>query len=117
MPKKTICYRGQGAVVKNGNHTVKQFREVMKKNKNNIVLDHKSCANWRKEQKCRSCKIYKILLNKRLMKQLDTKKENKITKNEESLYKKCVKCGNTGLKPCSLKQYMDFVGAEPIKCP
>jgi hypothetical protein len=70
MPKKTICYRGQGAVVKNGNHTVKQFREVMKKNKNNIVLDHKSCANW-----------------------------------------------NTGLKPCSLKQYMDFVGAEPIKCP
>ena len=51
------------------------------------------------------------------MKQLDTKKENKITKNEESLYKKCVKCGKTGLKPCSLKQYMDFVGAEPIKCP
>ena len=34
MPQKTICYNGVGAVVKNGNHTLKQFREVMKKNKN-----------------------------------------------------------------------------------
>ena len=117
MPEKTICYTGLGAVVKNGNHTVKQFREVMQKNKNKIGVGHKSCASSHKTRKCRSCKAYKILLNNRLMKQLDTKKENKITKNEESLYKKCVKCGKTGLKPCSLKQNMDFVGAEPIKCP
>jgi hypothetical protein len=33
MPPKTICYVGPGAVVKNGNHTLKQFRKVMKKTK------------------------------------------------------------------------------------
>ena len=26
MPPKTICYGGPGAIVKNGNHTLKQFR-------------------------------------------------------------------------------------------
>lgn len=52
----------------------------MKKNKNKIGVGHKSCASSHKTRKCRSCKTYKILLNKRLMKQLDTKKENKITK-------------------------------------
>ena len=107
MPEKTICYTGLGAVVKNGNHTVKQFREVMKKNKNNIVLDHKSCANWRKEQKCRSCKIYNKL---KLL-------PRKLTKKEESLYTKCYKCKNTSLKPCTVKHYMDFVGAKQMKCP
>jgi hypothetical protein len=33
MPKKKICYRGPGAVVKNGNHTLKQVRMVIKKQK------------------------------------------------------------------------------------
>lgn len=69
MPKKTICYRGPGAVVKNGNHTLKQVRMVIK-NKNDIDLGHKSCAIWRKEQKCRSCKIFnKVkLLSRKLTK-------------------------------------------------
>ena len=33
MPKKKICYRGPGAVVKNGNHNLKQVRMVIKKQK------------------------------------------------------------------------------------
>jgi len=117
MPKKTICYDGPNAIIKNGNHTVKQFREVMKRNKNALGVNHKSCARSRKRRKCRSCRDHKILLNKRMFKQLDTKKEQDITKKEEQLYEKCRKCENTGLKPCTLKQYMDFVGAEPMKCP
>lgn len=117
MPKKTICYDGPNAIVKNGNHTEKQFIKVMKRNKNALGVSHKSCARSRKTRKCRSCRDYKIVMNKRLFKQLDTKKEKGITKKEERLYEKCRKCGNIGLKPCTLKQYMDFVGAEPMKCP
>lgn len=117
MPKKTICYDGPNAITKNGNHTVKQFREVMNKNKNALGVSHKSCSISRKRRKCRSCRYHKIVLNKRFIKQLDTKKEKAITKKEERLYEKCRKCGNIGLKPCTLKQYMDFVGAEPMKCP
>ena len=30
---------------------------------------------------------------------------------------KCDKCKKTGVKPCSLKKYIEFLGAEPIKCP
>jgi hypothetical protein len=56
-------------------------------------------------------------MNKRLIKQLDTKKEQEITKQEERIFEKCGKCGNVGVNPCTLKQYMDFVGAEPVKCP
>jgi len=117
MSKKTICYDGIGAITKNGNHTEKQFRKVMKRNKNALGVSHKSCARSRKTRKCRSCRDLKILLNKRLLKQLDTKKEQDVTKKEKRLYEKCEKCKNTGVKPCTLKQYMDFVGAEPIKCP
>ena len=107
MPKKTICYGGPGAIVKNGNHTLKQFIKVMKKNKNDIVLGHKSCAIWRKEQKCRSCKIFnKVKLLSR-----------KLTKKEERIWDKCDKCKKTGVKPCSLKKYIEFIGAEPMKCP
>lgn len=68
----------------------------------------------RKKQKCCSCKAHKIILNNRLLKQLDTKKEEDITKEEKRLYEKC---GNRNLKPCSFEQYMDFVGADPIACP
>ena len=116
MPKKTICYGGPGAIVKNGNHTISQFRKVMKRNKNASGVSHKSCARSRKRRKCRSCRDHKIVMNKRLLKQLDAKKEQDVTKKEEQLYEKCGKCGNTSLKPCTLKQYMDFVGAEPMKC-
>lgn len=124
MLKKTICYRGPNAIVKNGNHTISQFRKVMKRNKNTLGVNHKSCSISRKRRKCRSCRDYKIVMNKRLFKQLDTKKKQSITKKkqsiakkEEHLYEKCEKCKNTGVKPCTLKQYMDFVGAEPMKCP
>jgi hypothetical protein len=117
MPQKTICYTGIGAITKNGNHTEKQFRKVMKRNKNALGVNHKSCSVTRKSRKCRSCREYKIVINKRLFKQLNTKKEQDITKKEEQLWEKCKKCRETGLKPCTLKQYMDFVGAEPMKCP
>jgi hypothetical protein len=117
MPEKTICYNGEGAMTKNGNHTEKQFREVMKRNKTKVGVSHKGCAKSRKKRKCRSCKAHKIILNNRLLKQLDTKKEEDITKEEERLYEKCVKCGNRNLKPCTLEQYMEFVGADPIACP
>lgn len=117
MPPKTICYDGIGAIAKNGNHTISQFRNVMKRNKNAPGVSHKSCARSRKRRKCRSCRDHKIVMNKRLLKQLDTKKEQDVTKKEEQLYEKCLKCKNIDVKPCTLKQYMDFVGAEPIKCP
>ena len=107
MPQKIICYGGPGSIVKNGNHTLKQFRKVFKKNKNDIVLGHESCAIWKKEQKCRSCKIFnKIKLLPR-----------KLTKKDERIWDKCDKCKKTGVKPCSLKKYIEFVGAETIKCP
>lgn len=60
MNKNNICYTGIGALKKSGNHTRKQYLEVMNKNLK------KDCSLYIKSLKCKSCKKKKNYLIKKL---------------------------------------------------
>ena len=94
MNKTNIRYTGLGAK-KDGNHTRKQFLSIMNKN------FKKDCSAYIKSLKCNSCK--------KLNKMLKTKK---FTKQTIKQLNKCTKCKNSNTKPCDLKNYIEFSGAE-----
>jgi hypothetical protein len=107
-----ICYTGVGSV-KTGNHTKKQYLEVMNKNYK------KNCSVYIKSLKCKSCKK-RIEMTKKLMNaQLKNKTYKMSNKTEKKLLKqisKCERCKNNKIKKCNLKNYILFSGAEIGKC-
>lgn len=88
MNKNEICYTGVGSV-KTGNHTKKQYLEVMNKNYK------KKCSIYIKSLKCKSCKTMM---------------------NTTEQLNKCKRCKNNKTKKCNLKKYILFSGAEFGKC-
>lgn len=107
MNKNNICYTGEGAS-KTGNHTQKQYLEVMDKN------SKKECSIYIKSLKCKSCKKWKKIINAKFK-----KKHTKKSKKEDNFLKlmdKCNRCKNNKTKKCNLKNYIEYSGAEFGKC-
>jgi hypothetical protein len=116
MNTENICYTGIGSR-KTGNHTEKQYLEVMNKN------HKKKCSVFIKSLKCKSCKKSVKMNTEEAQKQLKAQLQNKTYKishdKEKKLLKqisKCKRCKNNKTKKCNLKNYMLFSGAEFGKC-
>ena len=105
MEKDNIFYTGIGAR-KSGNHTKKQYLEVMDKN------FKKDCSVYIKSLKCKSCKKLKKIWKTHLK-----NKTNKMTKKTEKKFGKqmdlCMKCKKNKTKKCNFEEYVLFSGAEP----
>ena len=117
MDTNNICYNGIGTVKKTGNHTKKQYLEVMNKN------FKKKCSDYIKSVKCKSCKKSIEMNSKEVKKQIKAQIKNKTykmsNKTEAKLLKqmnKCNRCKNNKTKRCNLKNYMLYSGAEFGKC-
>ena len=111
-----ICYTGIGSV-KTGNHTKKQFLELMNRNLK------KNCSVYIKSLKCKSCKKSIEMNSKEVKKQINAQLKNKTykmsSKKEKELLNqisKCKRCKNNKTKKCNLKNYILFSGAEFGKC-
>ena len=116
MDTNNICYDGTGSV-KTGNHTQKQYLEVMNKN------FKKECSIYIKSLKCKSCKKSLYMGTKEVKKQIKAHLKNKTYKMsnmaERKLIKqssKCKRCKNNKTKKCNLKNYILFSGAKFGKC-
>jgi hypothetical protein len=116
MNTNNICYTGFDSV-KTGNHTKKQYLEVMNKN------FKKRCSVHMKSLKCNSCKKNLELNSKEVKKQINAQLKNKTykmsKKAENKILKqmsKCSRCKNNKTKKCNLKNYILFSGAEFGKC-
>ena len=118
MNTNSICYTGDGSV-KSGNHTKKQYLEIMNK------IYKKKCSIYIKSLKCASCKKSIKLNDKEIKKQLKHQSEVKnrtykiSKKTEEKLMKqmsKCRRCKHNTTKKCNFNNYILFSGAELGKC-
>ena len=112
MDKMNIFYTGIGAK-KSGNHTKKEYLEVMDNN------FKKECSVHIKSLKCKSCKKSIKMNTKEIKKQLKAQSKNKTykmsNKTEQKIVKQmneCKKCKNKKTKKCDLKNYILFSGAE-----
>ena len=117
MDTNNICYTGIGSAKKSGNHTQKQYLEVMNKNYK------KKCSVYIKSLKCKSCKKSIEMNTKEFKKQFKAQLKNKTykmsNKTEGKLLKQmnnCKRCKNNKTKKCNLKNYMLYSGAEFGKC-
>ena len=117
MDTNNICYNGIGTVKKTGNHTKKQYLEVMNKN------FKKKCSDYIKSLKCKSCKKSIEMNSNEVKKQIKAQIKNKTykmsNKTEAKLLNqmnKCNRCKNNKTKRCNLKNYMLYSGAEFGKC-
>ena len=116
MGSTDVCYTGIGSL-KNGNHTRKEFLDIMTKHY------AQKCSKYTKSNKCNSCKDLKEQTTNEVMKQIEAQKKNKtykISKRKVNSIKKlrlnCDKCLNKNTRKCSLKEYIKFSGAEVGKC-
>jgi len=116
MNKNNICYTGVDSV-KTGNHTQKQYLEIMNKNYK------KKCSVYIKSLKCKSCKKSIEMNTKQVKKQIKAQLKNKTykmsNKTERNIIKqlsKCKRCKNNKTKKCNLQNYILFSGAEFGKC-
>ena len=111
-----ICYGGIGSL-ENGNHTRKEFLDVMTKH------FAQQCYKYTRSLKCNSCKKFNKQNSNELKKAIEASKKNKtykISKRKVNSIKKlrlnCDKCLNKNTRKCSLKEYIKFSGAEVGKC-
>jgi hypothetical protein len=116
MVSTNICYTGIGSH-ENGNHTRKEFLDVMTKH------FKQKCSQYTKSLKCKSCKEVKKQSTNEVIKQIEAHKKNKtykISKQKHNsinkLRLKCDKCQKKNTRKCRLKEYIDFSGAEAGKC-
>ena len=115
MASRNICYTGIGSL--GGNHTRKEFLDVMTKH------FAQKCSQYTKSLNCKACKQVKKQTTNEVWKQIEAHKKNKtykISKRTENSIKKlrlkCDKCRNKNTRKCKLKEYIDFSGAEVGKC-
>uniref|UniRef100_A0A6C0HJB2 Uncharacterized protein n=1 Tax=viral metagenome TaxID=1070528 RepID=A0A6C0HJB2_9ZZZZ len=113
---KNICYTGTGSL-KSGNHTKKQYLDVMDK------LYREKCAVHTKSLQCKSCLKSSKMNSEEAKKQIAAQKNNKTykmsTKTENQLLQqmsKCKQCKTENTKPCNFNDYLRFSGAELGKC-
>jgi hypothetical protein len=111
-----ICYTGINSL-KSGNHTKKQYLEVMDK------TFRKKCAIHLKSLTCKSCQTSKKMITKELKKQIKAQLKNKTYKMSEKTAKqlvkqmqKCKQCKTKNTKKCTFNDYLLFSGAELGKC-
>ena len=115
MNKNDICYTGIGSL-KSGNHTQKQYLEVMNKNYK------KACPVYIKSLKCKSCKKIMEMYTKEVKKQVKALLKNKTYNLSKKTEMKLLKQSNTCKRckiikqKCNLKNYILFSGAEFGKC-
>ena len=112
MNKNNICYTGLNSV-KTGNHTRKQYLEIMNKH------FKKKCSVYIKSLKCKSCKKSIEMNSKEVRKQLNAQLKNKSYKMSNKTEKKlvnqiskCKRCKNNKTKKCNFKNYILYSGAE-----
>lgn len=112
MNKTSFYYTGVGSR-KTGNHTKKQFLEVMNKNFS------RKCPQYMKSKKCKSCKISLDMNTKEGKKHIRAQLKHKpytMSYNTETRIlkqmKKCKKCKTKNTKKCNVKDYILFSGAE-----
>ena len=117
MDTDHICYTGIGSL-KSGNHTKKQYLDVMNKN------FEKKCAVYIKSLKCKSCKKSIKMNTKEVKKQIKAQLKNKTYKMSKKTEKKllkqmnqCKRCKENKTKKCDLDNYIEFSGAEWGVCP
>ena len=109
---RTICYDGVGAL-EFGNHTEKQFLNVMKGK-----LNKSRCRHYFKSLKCKSCKKssrFTKSLGKKYWKN-DLEPPLPLLEKMEALEKMCKKCKYNTKKNCTLKQFKTWSGARWGKC-
>lgn len=116
MSSTDLCYTGFGAR-KSGNHTQQEFLDVMDTHYG------VKCPEYIKTSKCKVCKEYSKQIAKNIIKQIiahKQKKTYKISKRNEAsivkLRKRCDKSTKKNTRKCSLKEYIEFSGAEPGPC-
>ena len=121
MASTNICYTGIGSH-ENGNHTRKEFLDIMTKHY------AQKCPQHTKSLKCKSCKELIEQSTSEVNKQIKLQMKNKtfkmssykISKRKQNLLnklrQKCHKCKNKNTRKCRLKEYIDFSGAELGKC-
>jgi len=115
MNTNNICYTGIGSV-KTGNHTQKQFLDVMNK------TSKKECSVYIKSLKCKSCKKWGDIIVKHMKRanapQLNKtyKMTNKTKQKLKKLLSKCKRCKNNKTKKCNINNYILYSGAELGKC-
>lgn len=116
MAPTNICYTGIGSQ-ENGNHTRKEFLDVMTKH------FKQKCSLYTRSLKCKSCQELKKQSTNGVMKQIEAYKKNKTHKiskqnhnSNNKILLKCNKCRKKNTRKCSLKEYIDFSGAEAGKC-
>lgn len=113
---KPIYYTGIGSK-KSGNHSVKEFLDIMNKNFNIKCseflpdLDYKPCREYKEmnSQTMRYNLFHRIPLFNKKTKKLKTNTSKKYKK----LFKQCTKYKkNTKKRKCNLEEYISFSGAE-----
>ena len=116
MDKNNICYTGIGSR-KTGNHTKKQFLDVMNKNFS------RKCSQYMKVKKCKSCKKSLDMNAREVKKHVNAQLKHKpytMTYNTETRIlrqmKKCKKCKTKNTKKCKIENYILFSGADPGIC-
>ena len=116
MGPTNICYTGTGAL-ESGNHTQKEFLDIMEKEYKRI------CPVHFKSLTCTPCKKLKKQTTDEVKKQIQCKKLNKTYKISKkkltairNLIPKCNQCRNKTRRKCKLSDYIEFSGAEVGKC-
>lgn len=119
---KHICYSGVGAR-KNGDHTTKQFLNIMNKKSKipwkNKYSTKRLCSEYMKSLKCKSCKKRKQIFKywKRSRKKNSGYSPSiRSQKKEELLLKKCMKCQKNSKIICDLNDFIKYSGALKGKC-
>ena len=116
MSPNNICYTGNGSL-KSGNHTKKQYLDVMDK------LYREKCAIHNKSLKCKSCQTSSKMNTKEVKKQIKAQQNNKTYKMSKKIenqllkqMEKCKRCKTKNTKKCNFNNYLRFSGAELGKC-
>ena len=120
MDTDTICYDGPEAR-KDGNHTRKQFMNIMEK------YSKRDCLNFMKDLKCKTCKRKEMTAKEKKKQLLAIRQaiKNKIpykltAKQEKDYLKRMEKCNRCKkkmtMRRCNFDNYILYSGASSGKC-
>ena len=119
---KHICYTGYGAR-KDGNHTRKQFLEIM--NRSSKISWKKNsghryfCEAHLKALKCKSCKQKKNITkyqNRQMRKNPKYEPSKKVFSKQMRIISRCIRCADNNNETCNLKDFIKWSGAIIGKC-
>ena len=110
---KLICYTGIDAN-KSGQYDEKGFLKLMNDKFNN------ECGRYLNEKNCKPCQNYKEM-SKKFMEMMKNPliNDDEIDQQEYNMDLEsinCEMCKNKNIKPCNLKDYINYSGAKYGKC-